>query len=231
MFSLIIFSLGSRKYKKSTSKQNLIQFALKFHVVEMSWNKVRDKMTDGVSLNIPQVDFFEKSPAHTPTKVLKSLDLLSADGVFVPNNCATPCTNVSTTSSIANSPVMVPRFKEQSNQTSRRKSMISDIYYDHTISDEFSQISFTINERRSSAGSEDSLPIYTFSPAPQRKNIVYRKRNSENNQIIIAKVVAGDGEEDEIEIIDLDDDEEYHSSFNTSQPKENLYPNCDASVW
>lgn len=182
-------------------------------------------------MSIPQTDFFEKSPLHTPTKVMQSLDLLSVDGQFVPKRSHSPYQPSTGNSSLAHTPVMQRRFQTQSNDFLRRKSMHSDVYYDHTISDEFSHINLTIKERRPSAGNNDSPPPYTFAPISSSRRVVYRKL-SVTNQIVIAKVLAEGGDEDEIEIIDLDDDEEYHSSFqNKEQPKENCYPNCDVNVW
>lgn len=185
-------------------------------------------MAEGLHLNIPQSEFFDKSPMHTPSKVLNKLDLLSVDGMFLPkSNC--PSGNVTGHSSLSHTPVACRRYKTVSNEFLRRRSMISDVYFEHTISDEFSHINLSIKERRPSTSSTDSL--YSFPSASQAKRISYTKNNIENNQIIIAKVLADDGEEDQIEIIDLDDDEEYHSSFNTKEPKENCYPNCDVEVW
>jgi hypothetical protein len=220
---------GLEKYKKRTLTSQLIKFVFNISTVWMSWQTVRGKMSEGLSLNLPQIDFFEKSPMHTPSKVLKGLDLLSVDGKFLPKNLNSPG-NVSTAhSSLANTP---RRFKTQSDELLRRRSLRSDVYYDHTISDEFSHINLSIRERRTSVCSDDSIPIYTFTPNPHpQKKIVYTKNLSENNQIIIAKVLEEGGEEGEIEIIDLDDDEEYHSSFKNQEPKENLYPNCDVNVW
>jgi hypothetical protein len=182
-------------------------------------------MSEGLTLNIPQTEFFDKSPIHTPTKVLQSLDLLSVGGKFERTQSPYMGSGVS---SYAHTPVMSRRFQTQTNDFLRRKSLHSDVYYDHSISDEFSHINLTIKERRPSAGNSNLPPPY----APlSSKRVVYRKL-SETNQIVIAKVLADGGDEDEIEIIDLDDDEEYHSSFNASQqPKENCYPNCDVNVW
>lgn len=187
-------------------------------------------MAEGLHLNIPKSEFFDKSPMHTPSKVLNKLDLLSVDGMFIPKNNG-HSGNVIGQSSLAHTPVSCRRYKTVSNEFLRRRSMISDVYFDHTISDEFSHINVSIKERRPSTGSNDSVPLYSFASGPQAKRIVYTKTNTENNQIIIAKVLADDGEEDQIEIIDLDDDEEYHSAFNTNQQMENCYPNCDVEVW
>lgn len=170
-------------------------------------------------MNIPQTGFFDKSPAHTPSKVLQNLDLLSVDGKFE---------RTSNNSSYNHTPVAARRFQTQTSEFLRRKSLHSDVYYDHSISDEFSHINLTIKERRPSAG--NNSPSH-YGPITS-KRVVYRKL-SETNQIVIAKVLADGGDEDEIEIIDLDDDEEYHSSFNggQQQPTENCYPNCDVNVW
>lgn len=185
----------------------------------MTWERLRGKMSEGLSLNIPQMDFFDKSPAHTPSQVLNSLDLLSAEGTFVPSN--------GSHSSFQCTPTMSRRFKTQSDELLRRKSLMSDVVYDHTISDEFSHISLTIKERRHSNVSRGSTP--ELLPAPKR--VIYTQNISNDNQIIIAKVLADEGEEDAIEIIDLDDDEEYRSSHRPVQMKEDLYPNCDVNVW
>lgn len=188
----------------------------------MSWRTVQNKMSEGLTLNIPQTEFFDKSPIHTPTKVLQSLDLLSVDGKFEHKRGHSPF-DASGNSSYTHTPIR--RFQTQTNEFLRRKSLHSDVYYDHTISDEFSHINLTIKERRPSVGNGEPFPSLTS------KRVVYRKF-SETNQIVIAKVLTDGGDEDEIEIIDLDDDEEYHSSFNaTHQPKENCYPNCDVNVW
>jgi hypothetical protein len=175
-------------------------------------------MSEGLTLNIPQTEYFDKSPIHTPTKVLQSLDLLSVDGKF--ERTQSPY-NGSGVSSFTHTPVR--RFQTQTNEFLRRKSLHSDVYYDHSISDEFSHINLTIKERRTSTGNHH---------LPSSQRVMYRKL-SETNQIVIAKVLTDGGDEDEIEIIDLDDDEEYHSLFNASQqqPKENCYPNCDVNVW
>lgn len=45
---------------------------------------------------------------------------------------------------------------------------------------------------------------------------------------------SDDNSDDEIEIIDLDDEEEYYNSFKEPKPPQisrNLYPNCDVNVW
>lgn len=192
----------------------------------MSWRTVQNKMSEGLHLSIPQTDFFDKSPIHTPTKVLQSLDLLSVDGHFIPKRGQSPCNALTGNSSLAQTPVMHRRYQTQSNEFLRRKSMHSDVYYDHTISDEFSHINLTIKERRPSEGFASDSP-----PIPSSKRVMYRKL-SVTNQVVIAKVLAEDGDEDEIEIVDLDDDEEYKSSFNSNQQlKENCYPNCDVNVW
>lgn len=176
-------------------------------------------MSEGFQLTIPKMEYFDKSPAHSPTEVLNKLDLLSVDGAFVSSNGSRDVSAAN--SSFANTPVRDRRFKTQSNEYLRRKSMRPDVYYDHTISDEFSQINVTIKERRWSSVSNEAFIL-----GPSVNRITCNK----TNEITIAKVMADDGEEDEIEIVDLDDDEEYHSSFNV-QPKENCYPNCDVNVW
>lgn len=187
---------------------------------------VGDKMTDETSLQFPQNEFFDKSPMHSPTKVLRNLDLLSIDGRFIPKQCVTPGGRTTAHSSLGNTPVMDRRFKAHKEET-RRKSMKSDVYFDHTISDEFSHIHLTMKERRLSTGSNDSDSLFFYDAISPTKRIVYTRNISENNQIIIAKVL-GEDDEDEIEIIDLDDDEDTSSH---TQPKENCYPNCDVNVW
>lgn len=176
-------------------------------------------------LSIPQTEFFDKSPAHTPSKVLKTLDLLSVDGVFLSTHGSPNTVH----SSCANTPVR--RYSIQKTPSSRRQSMRADVFYDHTVSDEFSHINVTIKERRWSTADHDLPPTCNFNPLPPTKRIMFTKNKAENNQIIIAKVLADDGEEDEIEIIDLDDDEKYRSAFKTNELKENCYPNCDVEVW
>lgn len=179
-------------------------------------------MAEDLFLSLPQTEVFEKSPIPTPTKVLRSLDLLSVNGAFIKKRSASPCDNISTTSSLCNSPAIGRRYQVHSQEISRRKSMRSDVYYDQIISDEFSHINITIKERRLSTGSDESLP-----------SSIRGKSGSNATTCIIAKVLADgeDEENEEIEIIDLDDDEEYHSSFKAQQPKENCYPNCDVNVW
>lgn len=193
----------------------------------MSWRTIRLKMAEGLHLDIPQSEFFDKSPIHTPTKVLNQLDLLSVDGMFLPkSNC--PSGNVTGHSSLTHTPYTGRRYKTVSNEFLRRRSMKSDVYFDHTVSDEFSHISVTIKERRPSIGSNDSVPLYSYPSVPDTKRVSYTKSNADHNQIIIAKVLDDTGDEDQIEIIDLDDDEDYHSAY---QPRENCYPNCDVEVW
>lgn len=198
------------------------------HVSEMSWQWARERMTENLNLNLPpQVDYFEKSPACTPTKVLKRLDLLSADGLFVPKN-GLPSPGYSTAhSSLAATPTLIRRFSKYDDETVRRKSFTPGVTYDHAISDEFAYINLTIKERRTSCNEQNSK---SASSAP-KKRFIYEKTNTENNKIFVAKIIGDDNEEDEIEIVDLDDDEEYHSSFKQQQAKENCYPNCDINVW
>lgn len=174
-------------------------------------------MSENLQLNIPHTEFFDKSPAHTPTKVLQALDLLSVDGAFLPKASGSSCGNISACSSLANSPAMNRRYLTQSNDLLRRRSLKSDVYYDHTISDEFSYINLSIKERRLSTESNDSLPVYSFNQISTRRKIDF-----ENNPIVVAKVLAGGEEEGEIEIIDLDEDEQFQ--IQTSVPKENCYP-------
>lgn len=194
----------------------------------MPWETVRGKMSQGLGLNIPQMDYFEKSPAHTPGQVLNSLDLLSVDdGKFFKTD--------SGDSSTYATPVARRRFKTQFSEIAqRRQSLKSDVFYDESISDEFSYINLTIKERRPSTGFQlnDQTPHFNNEPVSS-KRVVFTKNISNDNQIVIAKVLADDGEEDQIEIIDLDDDEEHHSpkSFPTPPLPQDLYPNCDVKVW
>jgi carotenoid isomerooxygenase len=190
----------------------------------MSWQWARERMTETLHLNLPpQVDYFEKSPACTPTKVLKTLDLLSVDGLFVPkNDHPSSCEFSSALSSMVATPIL---NRKHHNEIMRRRSFTPGVIYDHTISDEFAYINLTIKERRQSWSSDD---------IPTKKHLIYTtSNNAETNKIVIAKVFDdGNGDGDEIEIIDLDDDKEYYSSFK-HQPRaaEKCYPNCDVNVW
>lgn len=184
-------------------------------------------MADEQHLNIPPTEFIDKSPIPTPTKVLKTLDLLSVNGTFISKISAAPSENVSTSSSLANSPLINRRYQTQSSEFLRRKSLISDVYYDRSIYDEFSHINLTIKERRPSMGSNDSFSLYN---TPRKLSIKYELDNNKAT-CNIAKVLDDGEVEEEIEIIDLDDDEEYHSSFKEQLPHKNCYPNCDVNVW
>lgn len=150
-------------------------------------------------LTISSSNFFDKSPMHSPSKVLNSLDLLSVDGKFLPKSGqATPN-------------LLTPTRYRPVHDGNRRKSLVSDVHFEHTISDEFAHIQLNVTERRSSSG---SVTPHTFN---QNRQI--------NNKIFLAKVIKSNEDDDcEIEIIDLDEDDE--------KPRdENYYPNCDASVW
>lgn len=70
-------------------------------------------------LNISKNNFFDKSPMHTPSKVLNSLDLLSINGKFISKSSET---------TPALTPVRFHRFHDNN----RRKSLISN--FDRTNS-------------------------------------------------------------------------------------------------
>lgn len=193
----------------------------------MTWERVRGiVMAEGLTLSIPHADYFDKSPAHTPTQVLQSLDLLSVGGAFLPKGSPGGHSHVGRLS-VGNTPMM-QRYKTQTSQVTRRQSMISDVVYDHSIYDEFSQINLTIKELR--PGNDRRKSDYGGYELPSNKRVIYTHNISNDNRIIIEKVLADDGEEDQIEIVDLDDDEEYRSTYQTPI-KEDLYPNCDVNVW
>jgi hypothetical protein len=197
-------------------------------------------MAEGLSLNLNvpnQIEYFDKSPMHTPSKVLKNLDLLSVDGDFIKKDYHETST---AHSSLANSPFIKRKFSIQKTQESgssllRRQSLHSDVFYEQTISDEFSHINLTIKEkrRRPSMASDESI-----SSPPKR--VIFTRNVAESNQIVIAKVLDDNGEEDgEIEIIDLDDEDECFSQLenngnnteSNNETRENCYPNCDVNVW
>lgn len=160
-------------------------------------------------LNITHNNFFDKSPMHSPTKVLKRLDLLSVDGKFLPKSGeVTP-----------NSPTTPTRYRRVSDHF-RRKSLSlasTNACFEHTISDEFAHIHLNVSERRHSNEKIISSAC--------NKNVKF------TNKIILAKVIRSDNdndeeEDEEIEIIDLNDDDE-----NFPRIHENCYPNCDVNVW
>lgn len=162
-------------------------------------------------LNINQNNFFDKSPMHSPSKVLNELDLLSVNGKFLPKSGeVTP----------AASPTTPTHFREMSDHW-RRKSLNSSACFEHTISDEFAHIHLNVSERRHS---NDKI----ISRATCNKRI----NHNISNKIVLAKVIRsendtfGDEEEEDIEIIDLNEDEE-----NLTKIHENCYPNCDVNVW
>lgn len=193
-------------------------------------------------LTIPSQEYFLKSPAGTPRKVLQHLDLLSVDGFFVQKH------GHSGPSTAQSSLAVTPRRRfsiHHDDAINRRKSFTSDVVYDQTVSDEFAHISLTIKENRrhsTVASHYCPNPSYFINPGtlkPRRKSLMYA-RNINDNPVIIAKVLTEDNEEiedeieDEIEIVDLDDDDDsvYVSSFQTyKNPQANLYPNCDVNVW
>lgn len=200
-----------------------------------------DTDNESSQLTIPTQTYFLKSPAGTPRKVLKHLDLLSVDGFFVqkPGHSG-PST---AQSSVAHTPRR--RFSiHHDDAINRRKSFTSDVVYDQTVSDEFAHINLTIKEnRRHSTVASHYCPKPSYfinpgTPSPRHPRMMYA-RNSDNNPVIIAKVLTEEDDEeieieDEIEIVDLDDDDDsvYVSSFQTQKiPQENLYPNCDVNVW
>ncbi|KAG5670747.1 hypothetical protein PVAND_000988 [Polypedilum vanderplanki] len=176
------------------------------------------------ALHVPYSSYFDKSPAHTPTKVLQTLDLLSVSGSFVPKSGdASPLSEIS--SGVSTPSKSFKRVQTVPKDSYRRKSLISDVCFDHTISDEFSHIQLSINERRMSTESG----ISSFS---RPRSIKLSKPSDENNSKFIVTKIIND-EDDEIEIVDLDEDEdEGNFSFNPkTKLKENLYPNCDVNVW
>jgi hypothetical protein len=178
------------------------------------------------ALHVPHSNFFDKSPAHTPTKVLNTLDLLSIDGAFVQKSGeATPVSDHSG----ATTPTRYKRVQSVPRESYRRKSFVSDVCFDHTISDEFSHIQLSINERRMSTDSG-------IASLNRPRSIKLVKPSDENNSKFIVTKIIGD-DDDEIEIVDLDDDDEDDDfSFNPNVQKkkavkESLYPNCDVNVW
>lgn len=188
---------------------------------------------EGLSLNIPATVHFDKSPIHTPSKVLRNLDLLSVNGDFIKKDYQQE-TSTTGHSSLANSPFVRRKFSVHKTHESlmRRQSLHSDVFYEQTISDEFSHINLTIKEkRRFSTTSNESIST--------PKRVIFTRNVAESNQIVIAKVVDDNGEEDgEIEIIDLDDEDECISQFqnngdvqSNNEKRENCYPNCDVNVW
>jgi hypothetical protein len=189
-------------------------------------------MAEGLSLslNVPKTEYFDKSPIHTPSKVLRNLDLLSVNGDFIKKDYQEATSTAH--SSLANSPYIKRKFSVQKTHEIailRRKSLHSDVFYEHTISDEFSHINLTIKEkrekRRPSSTSDESIST--------PKRVIFTRNVAESNQIVIAKVLDDNGDEDgEIEIIDLDDeDEQIQSQVNIESNNEKLYPNCDVNVW
>lgn len=178
-----------------------------------------------LSVPVPNADFFDNSPLHTPSKVLKNLDLLSANGDFVKNS------DYNDPSSAVSSPCLRRRrFSTHRTPDMRRRSFNSNtgVNYEQTICDEFSHINLTIKDRErrlsSAATSHESL-----ADTPTKRFVCTKKVN-ESNQIVIAKILDEAGDEDEtIEIIDLDEDEKVESSARSRE--RNLYPNCDVNVW
>lgn len=197
-------------------------------------------MAEGLSLslNVPTTtEYFDKSPIHTPSKVLRNLDLLSVNGDFIKKDYQEGTSTAH--SSVANSPFLRRKFSvhktHESDAILRRQSLHSDVFYEQTISDEFSHINLTIKERRRrpSTASDESI-----SSPPKR--VIFKRNVAESNQIVIAKVLDDNGEEDgEIEIIDLDDEDECFSQLenngnnieSNNETRENCYPNCDVNVW
>lgn len=191
--------------------------------------KAKIMATESISLSVPKqnADFFNNSPLHTPSKVLRNLDLLSVNGDLIRKDY-----NENEASSATSSPCLRRRkFSTHRTPDMRRRSFnSSNINVEQTISDEFSHINLTIKERdrRSSSASASNESVSLLADTPKR--IVCTKSVNESNQIVIATVLGDDGEEDEtIEIIDLDEEEKLDSSVKSCE--RNLYPNCDVNVW
>lgn len=168
-------------------------------------------MAESLSIPCSNSNYFDKSPLHTPTKVLQSLDLLSINGLFLPK--ADDISPGYKNTSCATTPI----FNKVSKESVRRKSLVSDLCFDHTISDEFSHIQLSIRERRMSNEVFNSINFKS------NKNHFGFNKNFNSTKIIH----HNDEDEEEIEIIDLDDDE--HP--NSEKVFQNCYPNCDVNVW
>lgn len=161
-------------------------------------------------LGISQNNYFDKSPMHSPTKVLKALDLLSVNGKFLPKS-----------GQVTPSSLATPTRYRRINENIRRKSTSSsssNACFEHTMFDEFAQIHLNVSERRHS--NEKII-----------SRACIKTEQIHTNTIVLAKVIRGDNDgesdnEDILEIIDLDDDEEI-----SARPRENCYPNCDVNVW
>lgn len=187
-----------------------------------------------MSLSVPTSNsHFDKSPLHTPTKVLQSLDLLSAEGnIFPASDLSTSC---SENSSNISTPVRYRTVKTSSSDFLRRKSLNPDVNFEQSISDEFSHIQLSIKERRMSTGSSDIFALqnlHAFNKVHSIKSLT----TDTDNKFTVTKMILND-DDDEIEIIDLDDDDEdgrfgeffkNHPQLTTTQ---NCYPNCDVNVW
>jgi Retinal pigment epithelial membrane protein len=160
------------------------------------------------TLKIPNSSFFEKSPMHTPSRVLKNLDLFNSNGILAPKS---PLSDIGHDRARRISKVLMKC------DNNRRASLMSNnINFTHTLSDEFAYIQLSVNETRRT--SVDSATFYPHALKNKFDNC---------NKFVIAKVINM-GDEDEIEIVDLDDDED---SVMECEIKENYYPNCDVNVW
>lgn len=185
------------------------------------------------ALSVPCTNsYFDKSPLHTPTKVLQSLDLLSVEGnIFPISGQSTPC---SESSSHVATPVRFKTIKTSPDDLARRKSLISDVNYEQSISDEFSHIQLSIKERRMSTGSNDIATFNSLHAFNRPRSITNLKPENVENKFIVTKIFNDD--DDEIEIIDLDDDEDdrfgnFFKSHTKMTSQQNCYPNCDVNVW
>jgi hypothetical protein len=118
-------------------------------------------------LNISSNNFFDKSPMHSPSKVLGSLDLLSVSGKFL---------SKSGDVSPGNGEFLTPTRYRRVHEGGRRKSLISDLHFEHTISDEFAHIQLNVTERRSSSGS-----IYN-------SHALNKNHQNFNQKVVLAKV-------------------------------------------
>lgn len=197
-------------------------FSLHSAFVRARYFQIKVKMSE--ALNVPTSNsYFDKSPVHTPTTLLKSLDLLSVEGTIYPvSGPSSPC---SENSSNVTTPVRYKTVKSNPEDEERRKSLVSDLCYEQSISDEFSHIQLSIKERRVSMGNGDDATTFHSLNAFNRKGL---KADTEN-KFIVTKIINDD---DEIEIIDLDDDDDDRDrSHSPILLKQNYYPNCDVNVW
>lgn len=127
------------------------------------------------------------SPIPSPTKVLRTLDLLSINnGRFTPNRRFTAPSSGS--SSITTSPMVVRSQKLQvdNNEYTRRNSVHSSSIYEQSISDEFSQINLTINEKRRHSLVNFGGAIKS-SPFVPKKHMIFTKTCE--NKVVVSKVI------------------------------------------